>query len=55
MSDGCKQILSPFTGHKKQKALTKTGEKYMPDKRTQNLAETKKDHVTIRRIGYNNS
>ena len=31
MSDGCKLILSPFTGHKKQKAWNKTREKYMPE------------------------
>ena len=36
MSGGFKQILSPFTGHKKQKAQNKTREKYMPEeKKTQ--------------------
>ena len=40
MPDGCKRILSPFTGRKKQKAWNKTREKYMPVKRWQNLAET---------------
>ena len=40
MSDGCKLILSPFTGHKKQKAWNKSREKYMPEERRQNLAET---------------
>ena len=40
MSDGCKQILSPFTGRKKRKAWNKTKEKYMSVKRRQNLAET---------------
>ena len=40
MSDGRKLILSPFTGHKKRKALNKTREKYMPNERRQNLAET---------------
>ena len=33
MSDGRKQILSPFTGCKKQKAWNKTREKYIPVKR----------------------
>ena len=37
MPDGCKQILSPFTGRKKQKAWIKTRKKYMPLK---NLPET---------------
>ena len=37
MPDGCKQILSPFTGHKKQKAWIKTRKKYMLLK---NLPET---------------
>ena len=32
MSDGRNLILSPFTGHKKQKAGNKTREKYMPVK-----------------------
>ena len=35
MPDGCKLILSPFTGHKKRKAWNKTREKYMPVKRRQ--------------------
>ena len=35
MPDGCKLILSPFTGRKKQKAWNKTREKYMPVKRRQ--------------------
>ena len=35
MFDGCKLILSPFTGRKKQKAWNKTKEKYMPVKRRQ--------------------
>ena len=35
MSDGCKLILSPFTGLKKQKAWNKTREKYMRVKRRQ--------------------
>ena len=39
MPDGCKQILSPFTGRKKRKAQNKTREKYMLTKRIQNLAE----------------
>ena len=40
MSDGRRLILSPFTGHKKWKALNKTREKYMPNERRQNLVET---------------
>ena len=35
MPDGCKQILNPFTGHKKRKAWNKTREKNMPAKRRQ--------------------
>ena len=42
MPDGRIQILSPFTGRKKQKAWNKTREKYMPVKRRQNLAETER-------------
>ena len=38
MSDGRK--LSPSTGRKKRKAWNKTREKYMPEERRQNLAET---------------
>ena len=40
MSDGCKLILSPFTGPEKRKAWNKIREKYIPTKRRQNLAET---------------
>ena len=40
MSDGRKLILSPFTERKKRKAWNKTREKYMPEERRQNLAET---------------
>ena len=40
MSGGCKQILSPLTGWKQRKAWDKTKEKYMPEERRQNLAET---------------
>ena len=40
MFDGCKLILSPFTGRKKRKPWNKTREKYMPEERRQNLAET---------------
>ena len=40
MSDGRKLILIPFTGRKKRKAWNKTREKYMPEERRQNLAET---------------
>ena len=40
MSDGCKRILSPFTGRKKQKTWNKARGKYILVKRKQNLAET---------------
>ena len=40
MSGGRKRILSLFTGHKNQKPWNKTREKYMPEERRQNLAET---------------
>ena len=40
MSDGRKLILSPFTGRKKRKDWNITSEKYMPQERRQNLAET---------------
>ena len=40
MSDGRKLILSPFTGRKKRKAWNKTKQKYMPEEKRQNLAET---------------
>ena len=40
MPAGRKQILSPFTAHKKQKSWNNTKEKYMPEERRQNLAET---------------
>ena len=40
MSGGRKRILSPFNGRKKRKAWNKTREKYMPEERRQNLAET---------------
>ena len=43
MSGVHKQILSPFTVHKKQKALNKTREKYM--------LEQPGDHTTIKRNG----
>ena len=33
MSDGCKLILSPFTGREKRKAWNKTREKYMTVKK----------------------
>ena len=39
MPDGCKLILSPFTGLKKQKAWSKTREEYMSEEGRQNLAE----------------
>ena len=47
MSDGCKQVLSPFAGGKKQKSWSKTKEKYMPVKRRQNLAETQTNRQGI--------
>ena len=40
MSGGHKRILSPFTWHKKRKARNKTREKYFPEEKIQNLAET---------------
>ena len=40
MSDGRKRILNPSTGRKKRKAGNKTGVRYMPEERRQNLAET---------------
>ena len=40
MSDGRKQILSPFTGREKHKAWNKTREKYMSEDSRQNLVET---------------
>ena len=39
MPGGHKQILSPFTGCKKEKASNKTRKKYVPEGRRQNLAE----------------
>ena len=42
MSGSRKRILSPFNGRKKRKAWNKTREKYMPEERRQNLAETDK-------------
>ena len=42
MSGGHKRIMSPFTWHKKQKARNKTREKYIPEEKIQNLAETEK-------------
>ena len=42
MSDGPKRILSSFPGRKNQKPSNNTGEKYVPEKRRQNLAETDK-------------
>ena len=54
MSDGRKQILSPFTGFKKRKTWIKAREKYMRVKRRQNLAETDTGIIlqreTVRRI-----
>ena len=40
MSDGRKWVVSPFTGRKKRKAWNTTREKYVPEERRQNLAET---------------
>ena len=40
MFGGRKRILSPLTWRKKRKAWNKTREKYMPEERRQNLAET---------------
>ena len=40
MSGGQKRTLSPLTCCKKWKVWNKTREKYMPEERRQNLAET---------------
>ena len=40
MSGGHKRILSLLTSRKKRKAWNKTREKYIPQERRQNLAET---------------
>ena len=50
MSDGCKLILSPFTGCAKRKARNKTREKYMPVKRRQKIIDTTGDHITRKRM-----
>ena len=42
MSDGCRQIVSPFTGRKKWKAWNNTRKIYRPVKKRQNLAEKDK-------------
>ena len=39
MPDGRERILSPFTERKKRKAWSKTREKYMLVKKTQNLVQ----------------
>ena len=41
-SVGRERILSSFTGRKKQTAWNNIREKYMPEERRQNLAETKR-------------
>ena len=41
-SGGRKQILSPFTGRKKGKTRNKTRERYTPEEKRQNLAQTDK-------------
>ena len=48
MSDGCKLILSPFTGHKKWKAWNKTKEKYVLVK--EDRLKQIGDHITIKRM-----
>ena len=50
MSDGCKLILSLFTGCAKRKARNKTREKYMPVKRRQKIIDTTGDHITLKRM-----
>ena len=40
MPGGRKRILSPFTRFKQRRAWNKSREKYMPEERRQNLAET---------------
>ena len=42
MSGGHKRILNPLSSRKKQKVWDKTREKYMPEERRHNLAETAK-------------
>ena len=42
MCGGRKRILSPFTGRNKRKVRNKTREKYMPEEKRKNLAETDK-------------
>ena len=46
MSDGCKLILSFFTGRKKLKAWNKTREKYIPVKRRQTETDRGSYHNT---------
>ena len=42
MSGGRKPILSPYTESKKRKTWNKTREKYIPEERKQNLAQTER-------------
>ena len=51
MSGGRKRILSPFTGRKKRKARNKIREKYMPEEKIQNLAETDKGYIILQSRG----
>ena len=44
MFDGCKLILSPFTGRKTRKAQNKAREKYMPEDKIQ--LKQAGDHIT---------
>ena len=49
MSDGCKRILSPFTGCKKRKAWNKAREKYMLVNRRQSLAEADQQQLLLQK------
>ena len=51
MSGGRKRVLNPFTGREQRKPWNKTREKYMPEEKRQNLAETEGDHITNKRNG----
>ena len=49
MSDGRKQIMSPFTGHKKRKTWNKTREYYKLVKKDKIQLKQVRDHITIKR------
>ena len=54
MFDGPKEIPSPFTGRKNQKAWKKTREKYMSLKEDKIQLKQAGDHITIKRNGQKN-